>query len=257
MASQPRIVAVFAHPDDESLLAGGTLAACAARGAEVSLICATRGGDGPISDPALATRATLAAVREAELRNAAVELGLRSVACLDYPDGMLPWVERERITADLAARLGRARPDAILTFGAEGLYWHPDHIAIHEITRDAWRQAAAEGAVARLYYATWPAGLAQDLAAAMADRCLPADLWGLLHDAFGVPPSMITTTLDVREYVPQKLRALRCHRTQLAAHHLFSAIPDDLAVQLLGCEYFVREAGEAAEPDRLTAIVCG
>ncbi|MBA3306600.1 MAG: PIG-L family deacetylase, partial [Thermoleophilaceae bacterium] len=86
------VVAVVAHPDDESLIAGGTLASAADAGTPTGAVSLTRGELGPIADPRLATRATLGDVREAELEAAAAVLGLSWTACLDLPDGELPWV---------------------------------------------------------------------------------------------------------------------------------------------------------------------
>src|SRR6058998_3196349 len=90
-----RVLAVFAHPDDESIVAGGTLAACAAAGAEVLVLCATRGEQGPIADTEIASRATLGAVRERELYAACYALGARGVECLKFSDGELDSVEAE------------------------------------------------------------------------------------------------------------------------------------------------------------------
>src|SRR5690349_4600204 len=105
--SRERLLAVFAHPDDESLVAGGVIAACAAAGVEVALVCATRGELGPIADAALATRQTLAAVREAELRAAGRALGAHAVECLSYPDGGLHCCDGGALAADLGSALRR------------------------------------------------------------------------------------------------------------------------------------------------------
>src|SRR5207253_7616462 len=100
-----RVVGIFAHPDDESILAGGTLAACAAAGAEVIILSMTRGEQGPIANPELATPETLGAVRETELRSAGRALGVPTIECLDYPDGELESADANEVVADLAQRL--------------------------------------------------------------------------------------------------------------------------------------------------------
>src|SRR5436305_12169867 len=105
--SRDCLLAVFAHPDDESLVAGGALAACAAAGVEVALVCATRGELGPIAEAGLATRETLAAAREAELRAAGRALGVSAVECLGYPDGELAWCDESALAADVG---GAPRP---------------------------------------------------------------------------------------------------------------------------------------------------
>src|SRR5215207_2399139 len=104
--SPPTLLAVFAHPDDESYVCGGTLARYAAAGVRVVLLCATRGEAGEIADPALAARDELPAMREAELRAAAERLGIVEIHLLDYQDGTLPAVAFpegvERVSAIVA-----------------------------------------------------------------------------------------------------------------------------------------------------------
>jgi LmbE family N-acetylglucosaminyl deacetylase len=245
-----RLVAIFAHPDDESLLAGGTLAACTAAGLDVVLLTVTRGEQGPISHPALATRETLGAVREAELAAAASALGIRTVVCLDYPDGELAWTNEREIGVDLARHIRFWQPEAVITFGPEGLYWHPDHIAVHRHAMAAVDAMTAEGLSPWVYHATLPKGRMAELVSAMAMHDLPAGLWNLQPDDFGVPTSSITTVIDVRRFVRAKLCALRCHRTQLDQDHVFQRIPDHLAEEFLGTEYFLRARQPQAAADR-------
>ena len=246
-----RVLAVFAHPDDESLLAGGTLAALTAAGVDVMLVCATAGEQGPIASPQLATRANLGVVRRAELGASARVLGVRTVECLGHPDGELKWADPAAVAADLKRVLRRWRPSVVITFGPEGLYWHPDHVAVHEFTLAALDLLAREGYSPWVYYATWPQGIVARLVTAMRARGLPADLWGLHPETFGVPQASITTVRDVRPLLATKLRALRCHRSQLAPDHLLASIPDDLAEEFLGREYFVRARPRAAARDWL------
>src|SRR5262249_1712800 len=160
------LLAIFAHPDDESLVAGGTLAACAAAGVAVQIVCGTHRGQGPIAPPPLATPGSLGAGRAAELRTAADALGVGGVECLDYPDGALRWSDPDRLRDDLAGRVRAGRPDAVITFGPEGLYWHRDHIAVHRATTAALDTLAGNGYAPWLYLATWPHGLAESLASA-------------------------------------------------------------------------------------------
>jgi LmbE family N-acetylglucosaminyl deacetylase len=133
------ILYVVAHPDDETVFAGGTLALLAARGAEVGLVCCTRGEGGEAGEPPLCSRAELGAVREAELRCAARALGCASVEFLPFrdpdvgPDGSLypfadspqdviPWIQNI---------LESHRPDAVITHGSGGEYGHPAHLLAH------------------------------------------------------------------------------------------------------------------------------
>src|SRR6476660_555484 len=168
-----RLMAVLAHPDDESLGVGGTLAKYAAAGVEVFLLTATRGDGGRyrgyrVGDERHPGPAALAAIREAELRAAATVLGVRDVALLEYRDQQLDRADPRQVIADIVAHLRRVRPDVVVTFAADGAYGHPDHIAISQLTTSA-AVAAADAAfrtgagdepphaVAKLYYIAWPA----------------------------------------------------------------------------------------------------
>src|SRR3712207_1940379 len=127
---RPRVLGVFAHPDDETICAGGTFAKYASSGADVRVVSLTRGGAGQIRDAAVATRATLRAVREKELAAAAEELGLTAATCLDHPDGGLSDIDGRALT-DLASELiGEFEPDVVVTFGPDGFSGHPDHVAV-------------------------------------------------------------------------------------------------------------------------------
>jgi N-acetyl-1-D-myo-inositol-2-amino-2-deoxy-alpha-D-glucopyranoside deacetylase len=226
-----RVLAVFAHPDDESIVAGGTLAACAAAGIEVALACATRGEGGVDVTGALAA-GELGRVREAELRAACRELGIRRVDVLGLPDGGL-----REAAAELGDAVGRllaaVRPSAVVTFGPEGLYWHPDHVAVHEAT-----VAAAERSTTPVYFATIPEGAMRAFVDAAAKRGLETDLWGIDPDAFGAPAAAIRVTVELGPHFGAKRRALRRHATQLGASHSFVQAPDDVARALLGTEHF-------------------
>jgi LmbE family N-acetylglucosaminyl deacetylase len=232
------IVAVVAHPDDESLIAGGALALAADAGALTGVISLTRGELGPISAPRLADAASLGDVREAELRAAGAALGLAWSACLRLPDGELSWCDRPAVAAQLAEVLVRHGTRAVLTFGDDGLYGHPDHVATRELAGlalDLLAAGAGGGRIA-LYEAAWGPEVVGGLAAAAAARGLPVDLWGLEPESFGSPDAAPTLVLDVRRVLPRKLAALRAHRTQIGPRHLLGALPDDLAARFLGTE---------------------
>ena len=154
--SARRLLGVFAHPDDEVFCAGGTMARAAAAGAEVMMVSATRGEQGQIRDPAAATRRTLGAVREAELCAAAAELGVQRVQVLDYPDGALQ-DHRSSLGAAIAGLMRRFHPDTVITFGADGGYGHPDHVAVSWLTTAAFRALAGDRHRGRrLYHAVFP-----------------------------------------------------------------------------------------------------
>src|SRR5690349_16267274 len=133
-----RLMAVLAHPDDESLGFGGTLSKYAAEGIETHLVTATRGERGRFGslgkggDPIEVGR-----VREAELRAAAAVLGIREVSILSYPDGFVDQVEPTTAVRAVVCHIRRIQPDVVVTFGPEGAYGHPDHIAICQFTTAA------------------------------------------------------------------------------------------------------------------------
>jgi len=126
----PRLLGVFAHPDDETLCAGATLAKYASAGAEVHVISFTKGGAGQIRDAGAATRSTLRAVREKELAAAGIELGLTETRCLDHPDGGLSEIDGEILVRLASELISEVNPDVVITFGPDGFSGHADHIAV-------------------------------------------------------------------------------------------------------------------------------
>ena len=165
--SARRLLGVFAHPDDEVFCAGGTMARAAEAGAEVMIVSATRGERGQIRDAAVATRRTLGTVREGELGAAAAELGVQRVQVLAYPDGTLQH-HRSSLGAAITDIMRQFDPDTVITFGADGGYGHPDHVAISELTTEAFRALARDrNRDQRLYHAVFPprrTSMAEELA---------------------------------------------------------------------------------------------
>jgi len=132
-----RILGIFAHPDDESFCAGGTLARYAALGAEVMVVSATRGEAGQIRSAGIATRRTLGQVRAQELSLACQRLGIQHAVCLDYGDGRLQGVDQDVLIGAIVQIIRSFRPEVVITFGPDGGYGHPDHIAISAATTAA------------------------------------------------------------------------------------------------------------------------
>jgi N-acetyl-1-D-myo-inositol-2-amino-2-deoxy-alpha-D-glucopyranoside deacetylase len=236
------------HPDDEVLIAGGTLAACAASGLPTAVVCLTRGEGGPIADPALATRTELPRVRLSELGAACAVLDVQWLKCYRREDGNLLWCDGQGALAAQLARIIRLRrPEAIITFGEDGLYYHPDHIATFRLV---CRAAALCPDPPLLYRSVWPEDLMCELTAELAERDLPTDLWELEPEDFGAEAEDREgeLVLDVRPFVAQKLRALRCHRTQIGPGHAFGALPADLAERFLGLERLVPVSPDHRRP---------
>ena len=125
-----RVLGVFAHPDDETMCAGGTLAKLAGDGADVRVVSLTRGGAGQIRDAAVATRATLESVRERELEAAGKELGLTETRCLAHSDGGLSDLAGDLLVDLAAGLLDELDPDVVITFGPDGFSGHADHVAV-------------------------------------------------------------------------------------------------------------------------------
>lgn len=237
------IFGVFAHPDDESLACGGTLARIADAGARVVVICASRGDRGSVSDPSMVSDRDLGTVRARELRAAADALGVSALLLLGHADGNLRWANVSQFHAELTIALRRYRPDAVITFGEDGLYWHADHIGVHERTTTAVRTLGINAPA--LYYVTMPRGAMPGLVeAAHAKGAARADsgFWGIEAQAFGVAAEPPRFTVDVRPWIGRKLAALRCHRTQLGPDNPLAWIDEDDARRWLGAEQFSRAA---------------
>lgn len=138
---QKRILCVYAHPDDEVFCSGGTIAKYAQAGAEIMVVSATKGDAGQIRDAAIATRRTLGQARERELQLSCARLGAQTALCLDYPDGTLKDIPLETLAEPITQIIRQFQPDVIITFGPDGGYGHPDHIAISEATTLAAQHA--------------------------------------------------------------------------------------------------------------------
>ena len=135
--------------------------------------------------------------------------------------------------------IDKRRPEAVISFGPDGLYYHPDHIATYELARMGVRRAAYQAA---LYRSVWVTAELGELAAELRRRGLPHGLWGLDLEELGVDEDERgeEVVVDVRRFVAQKLSALYCHRTQLEPGNTLLTLPDDLAERLLGRERFAR-----------------
>jgi len=136
-----RLLAVYAHPDDETFCAGGTLAKYAAAGADIMVVSMTQGEAGQIRNAQAATRRTLGQTRAQELQRACQELGVQHALCLNYGDGKLQELEQRTLVGKVTEILRTFRPDVVLTFGEDGAYGHPDHIAVGAATDAAFALA--------------------------------------------------------------------------------------------------------------------
>ena len=239
------VLVVLAHPDDESLACGGTLARLADLGAHIVLLCASRGENGSVSDPALVANGDLASVRSQELHDAAKVLGIAEVLIFEHPDGDLRWADVPQFHVEIVLAIQKYKPDCVITFAEDGLYWHLDHIGVHERTYTAVRSFGPHAPP--LYYVTMRHGAMHEIVdAAVANGLAPgANPFNIEPDAFGDYAQPPTFVVDVRPWVPRKLAALRCHRTQIGPDNPFHHITDEQARRLLGVEQFRRSPLEA------------
>jgi len=241
------VLCVFAHPDDESLACGGTIARLADAGARVVLLCASRGEAGSISDPALVPDGDLGGVRERELVEAAAILGVANVIVLNHSDGNLRWKDMPQFENEIIDAVRRYHADAVITFDEDGLYWHIDHVGVHDRT---WDAIASLGAKAPpLYFVTMQRGVMRgivDAAQVGGGRTTASSFWGITPDAFGLSAPTPSFVIDVRDWVPRKLAALRCHRTQMGPNNPMAWIAESEARQLMGFEQFRRAPIESS-----------
>ncbi len=245
-----RLLAVLAHPDDESLGIGGTLARYAAEGVEVHVLTATLGDRGRYhglkDGPDHPGPAKLARIREAELRAATAVLGLRSLAILGYGDGRLDQADPAEITGRIAAEIRRVRPHVVVTFGPDGAYGHPDHIAISQFALAAAHAAldpelAAEGkphAVSKFYYMVMTAP--KFAAYQEAFKKLVSVVDGVEREAMSWPDWEITTWIDTRAQWETVWRAVQCHDSQTAAYEKLAHLSPEGHEALWGVETYYR-----------------
>jgi len=275
MAHALKLMAVLAHPDDESLGVGGTLAKYASEGVDVFLLTATRGDGGRYhghrpGDDQHPGAVALANIREKELRAAAAVLGVRDVSVLDYRDQHLDRASPREVVAGVAGHLRRVRPDVVVTFGPDGAYGHPDHIAISQFTTAAIVAAAdpafvcgggeAAGrthSVSKLYYIAWPASTWAAYETAL--KKLTSTVDGVERQATPWPDWAITTAIDTRQFWPTVWRAVSCHESQVSAYERLQDVLPEHHEALWGCQSFYRvfstvNGGRTRETDLFEGI---
>jgi LmbE family N-acetylglucosaminyl deacetylase len=269
-----RLMAVLAHPDDESLGIGGTLAKYASEGVDVFLLTATRGDGGRYrgyrpDDHQHPGRLALATIREAELRAAASVLGVREVSLLEYHDQHVDRADSRQAAAGIAEHLRRVRPDVVVTFGPDGAYGHPDHIAISQFTTAAVAAAADRAfgsasaaadrphSVSKLYYMAWPESTWAAYQAAVGRLRSTVD--GVERQATPWPDWAITTVIDTSPFWPTVWRAVSCHDSQVAAYERLKGLSPEHHQALWGRQSFYRafslvNGGRARETDLFEGI---
>jgi LmbE family N-acetylglucosaminyl deacetylase len=272
----PGLLSFHAHPDDESITMGGSLAELAARGVPISVVTATRGEAGEIHnrDDAERVRDRLGEIREAEQRAALAVLGVDDLHYLGYTDsGMMGTAANAHgasfWNADLMEATGRLvtliraiRPDVLTAYDPFGGYGHPDHIQVHRVGTAAFFGAADTGRFPRaefgdpwrvgtLLWATWSRERATGVRRAMRGESIdePDD-----EAPTGFPSLFLTLRRDVSSFLGQKRRALLCHDTQFSTDSWIRSLPDEQIAPFLGEEVFITVWGDPEVADPLAAL---
>jgi LmbE family N-acetylglucosaminyl deacetylase len=256
-ATKPRLMTIFAHPDDESFGVAGTMAHASRLGYPVAVVCATRGEEGKIADPSLATQENLGQVREQELRTAVGAVGVTDVTFLDYIDGHLAEADHEEALGKVVAQIRRFRPDVVITFDPKGGYGHVDHMAIHQLTVEGVTAAADPDRfseqlsattrphrVRKVYYAAIPRERLlqmRDEARARGEDFIPGgDEATIPVEEMGTPLAEIRTRVRLNdEEFAGKRTAIFAHKTQLPADNPWTQASPEQIRAFAGTETFV------------------
>ncbi|MFL5792243.1 MAG: PIG-L deacetylase family protein [Actinomycetota bacterium] len=237
-----KLLGVFAHPDDDVYTLGATLIAHRAD-LETTLVFATSGEAGPITDPQAVSRENLGAVREGEQRAAMEALGVAASTVsrfLRLPDYYLPDVPFDDLVGRITDVLLEVRPDVVVTFGPEGMTSHHDHIRIGEAATAAFDRLSPDEAPTHLFHVALPR-TAVDRFYADLDEAGYGDE-GDLFNVAGVPDERIAVRVDARAYRQTKLEAIFAHRSQICE---WERIPEPLRWIYLDEEAFVQARPQA------------
>lgn len=263
MPDQLSLLAVYAHPDDEQGVSG-SFAKYARQGVTTSIVCATRGEVGEIAPGTNATPENLGQVREAEMRCAVAKIGVRHLYMLNYRDsGMDGTPENQdprclhraplmQVAEQVTRIVRERRPQVMITFDAWGGYGHPDHIQMHRAALMSFWLAAdprafpehlTQGlevwAPSKLYFHVWPRSRFQRYVEHLESIGEQLPEWILNFAKRALPDQVITTRLDVHEFVDLKIESLLCHATQLGPNTFFRRIPEPLWRDMLKTETFM------------------
>ncbi|MEW6031205.1 MAG: PIG-L deacetylase family protein [Chloroflexota bacterium] len=234
-----RLLAVFPHPDDESLGMGPTLAKYAAQGVETYLLCGTRGERGWFGpeeqNPGLRV---LGQLREKELRCAAEKLGLKEVSFLDLIDGDVDQANPREIIAKIAAHIRRIQPQVAVTFSLDGHYGHPDHIALAQFACAAILEAADVHRVSKYYHMVDSKRMVAEVKEAIGGISMEVD--GVERNHVGWEEWAITARIDAHDYFDAAWRAILCHQSQLPGYGPLIDLPREKLMKLWSIGTFIR-----------------
>ncbi|HKR69262.1 MAG TPA: N-acetyl-1-D-myo-inositol-2-amino-2-deoxy-alpha-D-glucopyranoside deacetylase [Streptosporangiaceae bacterium] len=262
-----RLMLVHAHPDDESIGTGATMAKYAAEGSGVTLVTCTLGELGEIIPPDLAHLAwdrdnTLGEYRIGELAAACAALGVKDHRFLGGPghwhdsgmmgtpsndwDGAFWRADVDEAAGLLVEILEDVRPQVLVTYDSNGFYGHPDHIQAHRV---AWRAfEMSNGLVSKFYATAVPKSvLAEGIELVREAGGSAGSEFESVESVddlpFGVPDEQVTTMIDASDYLDAKLAAMRAHASQIAVDSPFFALSDGVGQRAFGHEYYTLLAG--------------
>ena len=272
VSSVKRLLLVHAHPDDETINNGVTMAKYAKEGVQVTLVTCTRGEEGEVLVSELSNLASdkddkLGQHREIELKDAMAHLGIADFRFLGTPDkkwrdsGMMGTPQNDRSDVFWQADLDESanelvkvileiKPQVLITYDEFGGYGHPDHIKAHRVAMRASEIAETKGwKIEKIYWNTMPRSVIQMGIEKMKEA--GSDFFGAESAddlPFAKPDELVTTVVHASEFVPQKLDAMKAHATQIAVDGPFFALSNNLGLSVWGDEYYTLASGEKAAP---------
>jgi N-acetyl-1-D-myo-inositol-2-amino-2-deoxy-alpha-D-glucopyranoside deacetylase len=272
VSASKRLLLVHAHPDDETINNGVTMAKYAKDGAQVTLVTCTRGEEGEVlvaelSDLASDKDDKLGQHREIELKDAMAHLGITDFRFLGAPNkkwrdsGMMGTPQNDRkdvfwqsdleeAANELVKIILEIKPQVLITYDEFGGYGHPDHIKAHRVAMRAAEIAEINGwKIEKIYWNTMPRSVIQMGIEKMKE--IGSDFFGAesVDDLpFAKPDELVTAVVHASEFVPQKLAAMKAHATQIAVDGPFFALSNNLGLSVWGDEYYTIVKGEKAAP---------
>lgn len=272
MNTEKRLLLVHAHPDDETINNGVTMAKYAAEGVKVTLVTCTRGEEGEVLVESLDFLASnkedkLGQHREIELANAMKILGIKDFRFLGFPNrkwrdsGMMGTAQNDRKDVFWQADLDEAaeelvkiileiKPQVLITYDEMGGYGHPDHIKAHQVAMRASEMAEIRGwKISKIYWNTMPKSVIQmgiDKMKEVGSSFFGAESAEELP--FAKPDELVTSVVKAPEYVSQKLDAMKAHETQISVDGPFFALSNNLGMSVWADEYYTLVKGEKSVP---------
>ena len=263
------LLLVHAHPDDEAISTGGVMMKTKAHGHRVVLVTATKGEAGEIHNMDVeASRPRLAEIRTEELKAAGEILGVDRIEFLGYRDsGMVDTADNkdprsfhqarlEEAAGKLAVLIREERPDVVVTYAEDGIYGHPDHVKAYHVTNAALDLLDREGwSPRKLYYTAIPRSMMEAFESQMPEEARNQN--SNMRIA-GTPDELVTTRIDVHDYVDQKRKAFGAHVSQNDPNSWFATMASQIYELAFGTEYYQLARGklgtEPPEPDLFAGI---